>query len=432
VDAFKKEPVFPTVWRLGKASVLAAMAVLAVLRLGPQARAQEEVETFIPKTYPAPPYHDPDPAKYNLKFGNLEARVSADVQVEYNDNINLAAHHGLSDWDFGPDVKVGFVYPISLTQLMQFNVGFGYRWYLKASSLNTFTVAPDSRLDYRLVIHQTVSLSFYDAFQIQNNPTSLPQLAGSTPGLLDYIRIINVIGVLARWQPNPQLSLLAGVSYTVNSSLTGAFTALDYKTYSFTAGAMYKVSTPLTVGILGGYSFTVYDQQIQNNGDSFYLGPVASLKITKTIGLDASLYYTVSDFQHTGSIADTSDFEGLTYAATLRQKLNKWLSQDVKVSHSVGMGVGNDYTTQTVFQYDLTARLNRAITANTSFSYSPFAASGVGGESGDTYVWYVGLNYKVSKDWGAGVAYTLAWKDSSLPGHQYTDDRVTFQVSHLF
>ncbi len=405
--------------------------ILAALKMACPVSAQDEAETFIPKTYPAPPFHDPDPAKYNLKFGNLEARISADVQVEYNDNLNLASKSPVSDWSFGPDVKFGFVFPISADQLMQFNVGFGYRWYLKNSALNTFTVAPDSRLDYRLVIHKTITLSFYDAFQIQVDPTAQPQISGTT-SLLDYIRIINLIGVLGRWQPTEKLSLLAGVSYTINKSLTQAFTDLDSNVYSFTAGVMYKVNLPLTVGVMGGYTFTIFNQAIQNNGDSYYIGPVANFKITKTLTLDASLYYTVSDFQHTGTIADTSNFGGLTYAATLRQKLNKVLSHDVRLSHNVSTGVGNNFTESTVIQYDISARVNRAITVNSAFSYSPFTASGAGGESGDLYVWYLGVNYAVARDWGTAVAYTMSWKDSSLAGHGYSDDRVTFQVSHLF
>ena len=400
--------------------------------------AQDEAEAFIPKTYPNPPYATPTPTRYNLKFGSLEARISGSIQAEYNDNINLSAKNQQSDFSFGPDVRVGFIYPINEVQLLQLNLGFGYRWYLNHPALASFALAPDSRLDYRLTIHKTLSLNFSDSFQIQSDPTSVPTLSGSPggSGLLDFRRIVNLAGILARWQANEKIGLVAGYNWTYDRSLTPQFTSIDSDTYAFNAGAFYSLNPKVTLGVMGGYSFTDYRLNQQNNGEGYYFGPNLNFKATKSITMDASVYYAVNSFGQNGAlnggVSDTSGFVGVTYQASIRHHLNKWFSHGIRLSHGTENGLGSNFTETTALQYDATTHIFRSLSLNSTFSYQRYAASGTGGETGDLYLLYLGTNYQLARRWGLGASYVLAWKEASNSDHNYAQNRITAQLTHEF
>jgi len=408
---------------------------MVAMRIIPQALAQEEAESFIPKTYPTLPYQNPAPARYNLKFGNLEARIYAAATGEFNDNINLSAKDRQSDLSFGPNIKVGFIYPVSEIQLLQFNLGFGYMWYLNHPSLATFNIDPDTRLDYKLTIHKSFVLSFYDNFLVQSDPTTLPTLSGGS-SLLDFRRIVNVAGVTARWQASEKLGFMTGYSYTYDRSLTPLFENIDRDTHSFNAGAFYALNSLLNVGVLGGYSFTIYRLSQQNNGSGSYFGPTVSFKPTKNITLAASVFYAANSYDQNGAlhggVTDTSSFSGITYAASVTHRLNAWFTHDIKASRSTELGLGSNFNETTVLQYDATVPIRRGISGNATFAYQKYAASGVGGETGDIYMFYLGANCSIARRWGLGASYVLSWKEASMADHNYLQDRISLQLSHEF
>jgi hypothetical protein len=415
--------------------LLAVGSALATMKAAPDALAQDEAEAFIPKTYPSPPYQVPTPTQYNIKLGNLEARLSASVEAEYNDNIDLAAHHPQADLSFGPDFRVGFIYPLSSAQLLQLNLGVGYRWYLHNPALSNVSLDPDTRLDYRLTIHKTFSFSFYDSFQVQTDPTVLPTLSGGA-GLLDFNRFVNVAGVLARWQANEKVGLIAGYSWTYDRSLTPQFNSLDHDTHTFNAGAFYTVNPQVTVGLLAGYDFTIYRLNNQNNGSGYYFGPSLSFKPSKTITVQASVFYSIDNFAQNGllngGVADTSSFSGVTYQGSVAHRINKYLSQDIKASRSAELGLGSNFTDTTTLQYDLIARLRQRLSLNSTFAYQTYTASGAAGENGDLYMFYLGANYGLAPRWGLGASYALSWKADSVAANDYVQNRLTLQVTHEF
>ena len=96
------------------------------------------------------------------------------------------------------------------------------------------------------------------------------------------------------------------------------------------------------------------------------------------------------------------------------------------------MGLGSNYTDSYSVQYGVVRKLSRNITLNANLAYEPFRTSGPGGESGERYLFNAGTSFKLSSAWHAGVGYAFAWKNSSLPGRDYKQNRLTLDLTRQF
>ncbi len=187
---------------------------------------------FISRSAPAPAFLTPEPARYNLKFGKLEARIRASLEVEANDNINLSAHGRAADISFTPHGAVGFVYPITEIQLLELNLDMGYQWYLFHTGVSELSVAPTTSIDYRIRLVHPIEARVYDTFSIVTDPTSRPDISGTQVQLINFDLLNETIGVLFNWEPNTTWRFSAGYSYGISRSLNSDFQELDVDTHT--------------------------------------------------------------------------------------------------------------------------------------------------------------------------------------------------------
>src|SRR5688572_32581432 len=93
--------------------------------------------SYIPRSQPYPSYYSAGPRDYNLKWGKVTGRLYGSVQAEFNDNINLSDVNAKSDISLAPLIGIGFMWPLSENNVLEFDIGVGYRAFLKHSELNT-------------------------------------------------------------------------------------------------------------------------------------------------------------------------------------------------------------------------------------------------------------------------------------------------------
>jgi hypothetical protein len=383
------------------------------------------------QTVPYPVYSTPEQSAYNLKLGRMLARFHAGAQIEYNDNINLSATDPRSDLSMGPRLDVGFMLPVSKENLLQLDMGIGYRWYLNSPAINSFSLAPRSRLDYRAFLGN-VHLDFYDSFAIQTDPVTRPEISGGPNRLINFQRFLNTSGLIAEWRPYRRWGFVGGYSYTIDRSLTSDFLFLDHEAHNFSAGTYHLVSSKLTIGGNASYSLSTYRDSYQNDGAAFTVGPFVSWQMTRFLSLDASVGYTVSSFEDRGLLGDRSDFQGFSFQIGLRHRINSRTSQNLRFGRSVGLGFGSNFTETYSLQHGFTMQLNRAMSVNSLFSYENYSASNIGGESGSRFLYYIGIGYQMSRRWHAMLGYSFAWKDSALAGRDYTQNRVVVELQRRF
>jgi hypothetical protein len=410
-------------------SILLAAACIFAGNAWAQADIDHPEQYF--RTAPYPPFSTAPPPDYNLKWGRLSARVSGSVSTEYNDNINLADHDALDDFIFEPNVGIGFILPLSEINILQFDLGLGYRVYVNNPELNSFQITPDSQLVYHLRAGKT-EITVHDKFSIQVDPLSRPELSGTNNAVLDYKRFINDIGFETSYEVVKDLTLVGSYDFLTDRSISGSFKELDRNDHLFTLAAFRPLNSKVTVGLGSSYTMMEYVEPIQNDGTIFSVGPRVMVKATDFISLDGGVNYTLSDYQQTGTIGDASNFEGVTASGQIRHILNSKTHHYLRYVKSLNPGIGSNFTDDQQVQYGLGLRASSSVTLDTSFSYEAFDVSGANAESGTRNIWYIGSTFHISKTWDAGLAYSFSWKNSDQPNRDYTQNRVMVRLTRNF
>jgi hypothetical protein len=214
--------------------------------------------------------------------------------------------------------------------------------------------------------------------------------------------------------------------------LTADFQDIDRDERTVYAGANYVLSQAAKGGLLGSYSVTDYQQAVQNDGESWTVGPNLTLKLSRWLTASASAGYTVSTYRPNGLIADASGYRGPTYQVGFQHTINQRTSHNLRFGESVGLGFGSNYTKNRLLQYNLQTLLTKAISLNTIFAYEWLEASGGVGDRAERFLLYFGSGYQFTRAWSAGVSYSLALRDSALPGRDYLQNRLTIDLTRRF
>lgn len=402
----------------------------------PAGRGQSETPAagnesyFIPRSNPYPSYYSSAPRDYNLKWGKLTGRLSGSVQAEFNDNINLSQDHAEADLSFAPLIGIGFIWPLSDKNILNFDLGFGYRAYINHPELNTLNISPDSRISYQLRILKA-QITVHDQFSVQVDPLSRPELSGGS-SVFNYRRFNNDAGLTATWEAIRDITLVGGYSYVIDRSLNSDFEELDRNDHVFQLGAYRPLGSRMSLGIFGSYILTDYVQPIQNDGTTLTIGPRLTARLSDFLSAEAGLYYTLSEYDQNGILADNDRFAGITYYGGVRHRMNSRTSQTLRLSKSINPGFGSNFTDIFSVQYGISLRILAPMTLNGTFVFEDISASGVIGEDSRRYLWYLGSVLRISSRWDLGIGYSLGIKDSQLPNRDYTQNRVTLELTRHF
>ncbi len=394
--------------------------------------ASAQYDSFLMRSSPSPIFTDPTPPNYNLKWGPLTGRMTGSLQTEYNDNVGLDAFNPAWDVSFSPNVGVGFQWPVSPRNVLEFNIGFGYRAFINNTQLNSFSVTPDSRLLYAVRAGK-VNLLFRDTFALQVDPLSRPDISGASNGsLIDFKQVHNDFGIQAEWQARSNLALVSSYDYSVVRSLNDQFVALDRDDHNFSIGGYSNIGPAWNVGINAATTITDYVERIQNDGLSFTVGPQVTVKVSKFITVDGNVGYTLSDYDQSGTINDNSSFAGASFGMGIRHTINSRLNHSLRGGRSISPGFGSNYNEMTSAQYGINWKINSFLTINSTFSYENLQASGPFGETADRYLGYVGTGWSIAKRWDLGLGYSFALKNSDQNARDYRQNRVSLNLTHTF
>ena len=416
------------------------VACLAILASGfgaSEARAQfsQQVgadDRFLSRTAPYLPLGSGEQADYNIKWRRATARLRGSIQAEYSDNLTLTDGNAQGDMFLAPSVGAGIFWPLSRHNILQFDLDIGYRYYMSYSELNTFFISPSSHLEYRMMLGD-VRVNIHDDFSIQVDPVSRPEISGvNAEDPVVFRRFLNTSGISASWQPAERWSLVGGYDFSIDRSLSDDYESIDRNAHLFNAAIYRTVPPQWTFGLHASYTITDYLQQIQNDGWGTAVGPLVAFQVSQHVLLEGGVDWTVSHFDQTGTITDTSDFEGITYRIAARQVLNRRTHHNLRLSDSVGLGLGSNYTDIMAVQYGLTSEVRRGVSLNGILSYDHSRVSGPGGETADRFLIYFGSGFALSRQWWLGLGYSFASKNSDQLGRDYVQNRITADATYKF
>jgi predicted porin len=322
------------------------------------------------------------------------------------------------------------MWPISRENVLQLELGVGYRWYLNHPSIQSISILPNSRIDYRIFV-KDVKINIHDIVQIQVDPISRPDLSGNEAAT-EFRRLSNTAGFIAEWRPVAPLGLLAGYDFTLDRSLTEAFTSLDRDAHTLFAGAQYTLTPRLSVGLNASYALVNYLEEVQNDATSYSVGPIAHYELSSFVSLDAAVGYAVSTFDDTGTIGDSADYRGTSIQFGVRHLINSRMSQELRLRQGADLGLGSNYNDVLAVQHSLQLELTSALTLHSRLVYEHLKASNSGGETASRYLYYLGTSYQLTRLWRLGAAYSVSMKDSDLSGRDYLQNRLTLDLSRQF
>lgn len=439
---FRKSSPHPSVRRLSTSKVpFWVSAALGAVACAP-ASAQIEREYFM-RTAPYPPYPTSEASRYNIKVGKATAYLSANVQGEWNDNIFLNNVNKVEDYSIGPYLGIGIHWPITKKNVLELDLGAGYRWYLNSPDVSAVNVTPNTHLDYTILV-DNLRILLRDRFAIHVDPLSYGQLSGGGAAnfrVTDFRRLINTAGIQLSYQLMRDLGVYAGYDYTIDRTLTSGFKYLDRDEHTLYGGVTYDVNSRLQVGVGASYSLIRYvgaePGTRQNDGTTVSIGPNFTWRASKTLTVQGSVGYTFSSFENNGTfggvLLDATDYSGWNYSLSVRHMLTPNTTHYVRLSQGFGAGILSNFTDQFSVQYGITTMITKSLSVNGIFGYETFEVSGGPFiESADRYLFYVGLGYQFSRHWSTGVSYSYAMKRSNLAVRDYDQNRVTLDLTRRF
>lgn len=272
-----------------------------------------------------------------------------------------------------------------------------------------------------------------DAVSTSSEASSREEFAGGTGGTdFAFHRISNVTSLNAQWAGSRRLVMAGGYSYAISRSMTDDFKELDRDTHGLNASALVRITSPLAAGVGAGFSDFSYLEGIQNDGQTFSVGPRIEWQPRRSLSLSGAFNYTKSDYSTSGTITDRSNFSGMTFNVSADYEMNRSMTHGLSFYSNIDPGYGSNFTESRGVGYRFRWEVNDRLGTFLGFRYANSDISGDPGENVDRLQLNVGAGYQVFRRANLGLSYQWTDRSSDLPDRDYIENRVTLTASYQF
>ena len=384
------------------------------------------------------------------RLGPAKISMAASLGFSLNSNVNNSPDNPLADGIVNASYIIGINWQATRRNLLQLNLGFNFQQYLKYSEYNNngLLVDPFTGLDYRIYFSDFV-LTLYDYPSITNNGgNNDPAITNS----VNFSQLNNSGGISLIWHPN-QLLLMGGFQRQDTVSLSSnEFDSQNSTGYSAFGTMAYNFTPTTSVGVRIQASTTTYTQQILNDSVTTQAGIYFQSQITNytrfyfEFGLQSGTYTNTGRqtstvvFQETNGL--NTNVEGTLgggnymqpyFNLQINNRLNRYLTQAFTFGRSAtGSSVAN-YQEMYTASYQLQYRLNRVTTLSMNANYQLGTISSA--TSSLPYSnWQGGLalGFEVVKDTSLGLSYSYYYNELSELSDSYSQQILSFTISHRF
>jgi len=287
-------------------------------------------------------------APYNVRMGPVSARFSTSLAFAYTDNAVLSdqALGRADDFSITPMFNTALEWPITDLNGLRIDVGIGYQKHLIQSQLDSLTVSPNSTIDW-MVIAGNCRISFYNRTSTPADVIQRPELvATGSAESAAFRQIQNQAGLSASWLLSKDVSLQGGYTYGIERGLAGGYESLNRDSHTATA-ALYRRLNPIwTVGLSGSGAIQTFPTGFQNNSQSTSGGVLGSWQPSRYLNVSANVRYTVTTFDRSGRVTDTSEFSGITYDVQVSHRFHRDWMYLLGAGKNANTGFGNNFTEQ--------------------------------------------------------------------------------------
>lgn len=366
-------------------------------------------------------------APYSLQYGRLKAQLEAGLNLEFNDNINLADVGRQTDLIFRPQVQLRSFLPLTAINSLNLSVGVSPALYVQHSEYNRVLVTPGSELAMDLYLGDYL-LNFHDQFSYTQDPIAV----GSVSGSAAYGGFNNRVGARLVGDFN-ELIFSLGYDHATFLSSTRQFEQLNHSAENFNAHGTFQFSRTFSAGLSAAGGFHHYDQNFLNDHRTYSVGADSVLAISRRLTLSAEAGVTLYDFDTGGTVGPTPDQRSFYLSGAMEHRLGQDLSHVLRVSRELQLGVSSDVVEVWSVRYQADLKVMQ----HTTVSPRAFYEDGrelktAGGESYTRFGVGVGLTRQLSEKLRASLGYAFTLKESDLALRSYRQNSVTLDLSYRF
>ncbi len=439
----------------------AAFCALALDGLFTTIQAQEPIRASLAREAAAAGRARSLQSNYNLRFGPVRLKLDAGLDLEFNDNVNLAdprLPEGIgprSDFFFRPRLNIGAFWPVTQLNTLTLRLGFGYEFSIndtRASNVSPFTIAPDSEIGFDIFIGD-VRINLHDRFGIENNPASQSTLSNTG----SFSRFTNTTGLSALVDLNDVI-LIGGSDYTIDRYTGATFRDNDRSSHQFRASSSFALNETTILGLQSSFTLSTTGKVIEIAQQFYTLGPFAQFQISPYTrflaaagvqvlessvpsfrttaaprGLEADHPDAARQISESGRTKDSGGELGYYWSIAINNRLNSRLSHSLSAGHERQLGIGSDYVDIDYLRYEASIILSRKITFGLSAGYERAKESrSTFGENLTRWNFGLALGYSLSEHLRAGLRYQFYSKESELAFRDYRQNVLTLTFSYDF
>jgi predicted porin len=334
---------------------------------------------------------------YTYKAGDFRILAEPSVDLQWNDNINLAQTGAESDFIVEPSVHLTTSYPLTQENVFFLDFTIGYNKYISHSELDTLDLNSQSGSGFSFDLDvKDVKVNFHDRFSYSQDSSQNAQVSNTG----SYGTFQNAAGVSADWDLN-DVTLSAGYDHQTVLATSSQFSQDNQNSELLTSRLGLRVHPQVTTGVEATAAFTKYDQNQLNDNNSYSFGVFADIRPDEALTISPRVGYTLYDFQQTSTNIQTSSLNSWYADLVIKHDITKTISYTIDAGHEVQLGVQADVTEDWYARPTITWNVIKGWQFQTGFFYD-HGTEGQGSTYGllklndsQTYDWYGG-NFTVS------------------------------------
>jgi hypothetical protein len=372
---------------------------------------------------------------YNLKLGQTAWNFGTGLGVEYNSNVNNTESNPQGDFIFRPQVNTRLLWPVSEQNSINLTLGAGYSAYVKNPNLDRAFITPDSELSFDLYAGD-FWINLHERFSITENSYQDPTVAGSG----NYSQFQNALGVATVWDLN-KVIVRVGYDHVTYDSLNGGNdqnSGSQPSGYSevFSTSAGYALKPGMLLGLELGGSLINYTTTTTNtpysNANQWNVGGFYDTPVSEYIHFTGHAGYTVYSPDSTRAVTTTGDFTGMYAQLDIRHRVNQYVDYSLSGGRTISVAFSGGTIDRYFADWQANWKIVRKVALGTSFRYEHGSQVMSGGETYDQYGPGISLSRPLTAKLSSSLGYQIYWRDSNLPGRNYTVNVVSLNFNYTF
>ncbi len=387
--------------------------------------------------------------KYNFAIGPVRFSLAAGVGLEANDNIYLTEDDTESDFAVRPIVELDAVWRLSELNTLRFSLGVSYAKYFDHPNLDTdgLLISPGSELSLTFFVG-SVQFTMRQRVSYQEDPTSSPQISN----VATYDRWEYQGGLEMEWNINQQLDLVVGYDH-YNLWAKGDFDDQDRGIDTVYVRPGYQVNPALKLGLNTSYSYINFQSSSRADGDNVMVGPFLQYQFSEFTNFYVEGGYQDLNFDGTSNFTDEtlnlfglSDDEANSVAQVLdnedssswyvrfelQNRPSDFFRHRLLGSKTAEIGFNSDFYDLYHIEYSAEWQISEKWDLTPTVFYEYYESSGNDGEKANRFGAALGLRLHLSDSITVGLDYRFLFKDSNLPGFNYTQNIGLLSVYYRF